>query len=180
MTRRTAGGLAGVLLALAAAGCGAEDSGEAENATAVVATGDSVAAATLEDTAAPVATQPAVLTVGTSSEHGTYIADAGARALYMLEEDPEGESRCYDECARMWPPLIDPVGTPRAGAEPVRPELIGTTRRRDGRIQVTYGGHPLYLYARDEVPGQTTGHGVHDEWGGWYLVAPSGEHIESH
>ena len=129
---------------------------------------------------APVATQPAVLTLGRTSEHGPFIADAGGRALYLLEADPQGASNCYDACAQAWPPYLSPAGTPRAGAEGVQPTLIGTIQRRDGSTQVTYGGHPLYYYAKDQGPGQATGQDVTDQWGEWYLVTPQGKALEEH
>lgn len=172
-----------VLLALALPGCPAGGAGEAETApgdtvpvaAAPVQTAPSPA---LEDTATPVATQPAVLTVNRTPEHGQFVADAGGRALYMFTADEGGTSRCYDQCARMWPPYVSPAGTPRAGTDEVQPGLIGTTERRDGSAQVTYGGHPLYYYHGDGGPGQVRGQDVHDSGGEWYLVTPQGSKLE--
>ena len=64
-------------------------------------------------------------------------------------------------------------GSLRAGAG-VRQALIGTTRRRNGRSQVTYNGWPLYYYINDRRPGQVTCQNV-DEFGGlWLVVRPDG------
>jgi predicted lipoprotein with Yx(FWY)xxD motif len=124
---------------------------------------------------------PSRLTAATSEEHGEHVADGGGRALYMFEADTRGEgesaaqSTCYDDCAEAWPPLVV-EDAPEAG-EDIQADLIGTVERNDGRLQVTYGGWPLYYYVRDEGPGQTTGHDVEEFGGEWYLVAPSGEEI---
>ena len=100
----------------------------------------------------------ATLTTQTSPEHGTYVADAEGRALYMFEADQQGQgeqqavSHCYDACAEAWPPLIS-QGAPPAG-EAIQQDLMATIERRDGSTQVTYGGWPLYYYVQDEGPGQ--------------------------
>ena len=57
----------------------------------------------------------------------------------------------------------------------VEQSLLGTTRRRDGRLQVTYNGWPLYYYVDDIRPGQVTCQNV-DEFGGlWLVVRPRGQ-----
>lgn len=173
-----------VLVIGALYGCGAEPADQAS-----VAPNDAVAVDTLPpaqtsppaaDTAAPVATQPAVLTVGRAGELGPYISDAGGRALYMFTADRAGQSNCYDACAGMWPPFVSPAGTPRPGAAEVEPALIGTVERRDKSLQVTYGGHPLYYYHKDQGPGQAKGQDVHDSGGEWYLLTSQGKKLEQH
>jgi hypothetical protein len=61
---------------------------------------------------------------------------------------------------------------PSAGAG-ARAALIGTTRRRDGSLQVTYRGRPLYYYVGDG-PGQILCQDVEEYGGHWYVVAPRG------
>jgi predicted lipoprotein with Yx(FWY)xxD motif len=56
--------------------------------------------------------------------------------------------------------------------------LLGTIQRRDGSTQVTYGGHPLYYYSKDQGRGDVTGQDVTDERGEWYLVSPAGQAVE--
>lgn len=104
-----------------------------------------------------------------------FLTDAKGRAVYLLESDPKSESTCYDECAEAWPPLIVAEGEAKAGSDELQTNLIGAIERTDGAKQVTYNGKPLYYFARDREPGQVTGHGVHDEWGGWYLMTPEGK-----
>jgi predicted lipoprotein with Yx(FWY)xxD motif len=56
----------------------------------------------------------------------------------------------------------------------VRASLLGTTRRRDGRLQVTYAGRPLYYYVRDIRPGQVTCQNVFGFGGLWLVMRPNG------
>lgn len=124
------------------------------------------------------------LTVANSPEHGDYVADAQGRALYMFETDQRGKgeekasSTCYDACAEAWPPLI--VERKPSGGMSLTPGLIDTFERKDGKMQVTYGGWPLYYYVKDEGAGKTTGHDVEGFGGEWYLVAPSGDVVGHH
>ena len=60
-----------------------------------------------------------------------------------------------------------------AGGDGVDASLLGTVERPEG-IQVTYNGWPLYFYAGDTVPGDTTGQ---DQGGVWFVVDPTGEPI---
>jgi predicted lipoprotein with Yx(FWY)xxD motif len=55
--------------------------------------------------------------------------------------------------------------------------LLGKVRRQDGRLQVTYAGHPLYYYVGDRRPGQVLCQAVLEFGGTWYVVAPSGHAI---
>lgn len=114
--------------------------------------------------------------VAMHSEHGRYLTDAQGRALYLLEQDPAMASICYDACAEAWPPYrSEGMPVAAAGADA---SLLDRIQRRDGTWQVTYGGNPLYYYARDAGPGSLEGYDVQDAWGEWYLVGPDGEAIE--
>lgn len=119
-----------------------------------------------------------VLTTAVENVLGPFVADADGRALYLRETHGDGPALCDDACARTWPPLLASGGAPTAGDPQVRAELIGTVRRPDGSLQVTYGGHPLHLYVLDRGDDRAMGQAVHDEWGGWYLVTPAGEKLE--
>ncbi len=98
----------------------------------------------------------AVVKLGRSSL-GPIIVDSHGRTLYLSTRDKRGKSSCYGKCARAWPPLIT-RGKPRAMSG-ARSALLGTTRRTDGRLQVTYHRHPLYYFAGDKRAGQTNGAG---------------------
>jgi predicted lipoprotein with Yx(FWY)xxD motif len=111
------------------------------------------------------------LTVRTT-RFGRVLFDGRGRVLYGFARDRRGgPSRCYGECAKAWP-VYFAKGTMRAGVG-VKKSLMGTTRRRDGRLQVTYNGWPLYYYAH-EGPGEVRCQNV-DQFGGlWLVVRPSG------
>src|SRR6266542_4039866 len=98
----------------------------------------------------------AVVKLGRSSL-GPIIVDSHGRTLYLSTRDKRGKSSCYGKCARAWPPLIT-RGKPRAMSG-ARSALLGTTRRTDGRLQVTYHRHPLDYFAGDKRAGQTNGSG---------------------
>jgi predicted lipoprotein with Yx(FWY)xxD motif len=105
------------------------------------------------------------------SSYGRVVADGKGEALYLFDQEGGPRARCYGACARAWPPVLT-KGRPRARGG-ARQALVGTTRRRNGKLQVTYAGHPLYYYVHD-APGTILCHDV-DEFGGtWLVVKPNG------
>jgi predicted lipoprotein with Yx(FWY)xxD motif len=108
---------------------------------------------------------------------GRFLVDSRGRALYLFEKDTSTTSTCYSACASLWPPLTA-SGTPKGSAGVVASKL-GTTKRTDGTTEVTYGGHPLYYYAGDAGPGQTTGQGLKQFGAAWYVLAASGAKIDN-
>ena len=112
-----------------------------------------------------------------SSSLGRILVDARGRTLYLFAKDRHGKSACYGLCAGYWPALTT-KGTPRA-ISGARKALLGTRRRKDGRMQVTYHGHPLYRFSGDTGSGQTSGEGLTDFGGGWWAVSPAGTKIVS-
>ena len=107
---------------------------------------------------------------------GTILVNAQGKTLYMFLKDRRNKSACSGQCTTFWPPLIT-TAKPRAGAG-TRASLLGTTRRSDGRLQVTYNGHPLYRFSLDLKAGQTKGQGI-DEFGAeWYVVSPGGAKVD--
>ena len=105
------------------------------------------------------------------SEFGRIVWGPKRQAVYVFQRDGRNRSNCYGECARLWPPVYT-KGKPQAGAG-IRKELLGTTRRRNGRLQVTYRGRPLYYYAH-EGPGEVECHNVDLNGGLWWVVGPNG------
>jgi predicted lipoprotein with Yx(FWY)xxD motif len=108
---------------------------------------------------------------------GRFIVDGKGLTLYLFEKDKGGKSACSASCAKVWAPLIT-SGKPTAGAGVVASK-IGTTKRKDGTLQATYGGHPLYQYDDDHKPGQTKGQASTAFGAGWYVVAPNGKKIDT-
>jgi predicted lipoprotein with Yx(FWY)xxD motif len=108
---------------------------------------------------------------------GRILVDSHGRTLYLFARDKKGKSACSGACAAYWPPLIA-SGKPHA-ANGAKASLLGTTRRADGRLQVTYRHHPLYKYAGDAGRGQTNGQGLDDFGGKWWVLSPTGNKIAS-
>jgi predicted lipoprotein with Yx(FWY)xxD motif len=52
---------------------------------------------------------------------------------------------------------------------------LGTTKRKDGTLQVTYDGHPLYTFVEDKKPGEANGNDTSAFGAQWYALFPSGE-----
>jgi predicted lipoprotein with Yx(FWY)xxD motif len=115
-------------------------------------------------------------TVGVAATRlGKTLVDAEGRTLYLFKKDPSTTSTCAGACASDWPPLRT-NGKPTAGSG-LNPALVATTKRSDGAPQVTYNGHPLYLYEGDENPGDTDGQGVTAFGAPWYALAPAGSQV---
>ena len=101
---------------------------------------------------------------------GTVLTNAAGFTLYTFQADKGSTSNCYGACAQFWPPVI---GTAQMSAGQKISGQFGTTTRKDGKIQVTYNGHPLYTYAGDTQPGQTSGNGINQSGGIWNVVTTS-------
>jgi predicted lipoprotein with Yx(FWY)xxD motif len=106
---------------------------------------------------------------------GRILVDSRGRTLYLFGKDRAGKSACAGMCATFWPPLIA-AGKPRVAAG-ARAPLVGTTRRADGRLQVTYDHHPLYTFVKDVKNGQTNGEGVNAFGAVWNAVSPAGAKV---
>jgi predicted lipoprotein with Yx(FWY)xxD motif len=111
------------------------------------------------------------------SQLGRILVDGRGHTLYLFEKDMRRRSSCYGACAAAWPPLIT-SGKPRAMSG-VRASLLGRTKRKDGRWQVTYNRHPLYMFVQDTNRGQAKGQGVDAFGAEWYVVSPAGSKLES-
>jgi predicted lipoprotein with Yx(FWY)xxD motif len=105
---------------------------------------------------------------------GKALVAANGRTLYLFTADKGRKSSCYGKCAAVWPPLTAAYPTVGRG---LRASLLGTTKRKNGKLQVTYGGHPLYFFAKDTKRGDVRGEGVVHFGGSWWLVSPAGTEI---
>jgi predicted lipoprotein with Yx(FWY)xxD motif len=118
---------------------------------------------------------------GTVSGLGTVLVNGQGLTLYMFVPDHQrGRSTCYNACASSWPPLRLPTGvTIPVAAGKAEVSLLGTTTRKDGGLEVTYNGWPLYLWVGDGSPGQATGQGINGSGGYWYVLSPKGGVIKA-
>ena len=105
---------------------------------------------------------PSLVNVTQTSSLGPILVDGAGLTLYLFTMDTANTSTCYGSCAAIWLPYLTD-GTPTAGSG-VNAALLSSTTRTDGSSQVTYNGHPLYYFAKDKAPGETTGEGVQNVW----------------
>lgn len=103
---------------------------------------------------------------------GQILVSSKGHTLYMFAKDKNGKSSCSGSCAKFWPPYLQ-HGKATAGSG-VKASLLGTTRRSNGSLQVTYNKHPLYTFSLDKKAGQTNGEGNVAFGGKWYAVSAKG------
>lgn len=110
----------------------------------------------------------------TRTSLGQTLVDANGRTLYLFEGDRSGVSTLSAAGRAIWPPFTAPA-TPRA----LNGASAGAIATIPGSGQVTYNGHPLYYYAGDQKPGQTTGQGLNQFGALWYVLSARGNAILS-
>jgi predicted lipoprotein with Yx(FWY)xxD motif len=118
--------------------------------------------------------KPATLGVS-STGLGKILVNSKGLTLYLFRQDKGTTSACTAACAVNWPPLRT-QGKPTAGSG-ANASLLGTSMRSDGKLQVTYHGHPVYLFTGDTKAGNTNGQGVNAFGGRWYVISPTGNEI---
>jgi len=101
------------------------------------------------------------------TDAGSVLTNAAGFTLYTFQADKGTTSTCYGSCAQFWPPVL---GTAHLAAGQKINGHFGTTTRKDGKVQVTYDGHPLYTYAGDTQPGQSAGNGINQDGGIWNVI----------
>jgi predicted lipoprotein with Yx(FWY)xxD motif len=106
---------------------------------------------------------------------GHVLTDAHGRTLYLFGADRAAKSTCYAQCAAAWPPYLT-TGRPLAHAG-VKQSLLTTAKRKDGRLQVVYKGHPLYFFGGDQARGATNGQNVSAFGAKWAAVTAAGKAV---
>jgi predicted lipoprotein with Yx(FWY)xxD motif len=129
-----------------------------------------------DSNATPTTADGSPATIGVADgDLGKILVDSRGRTLYLFGKDSGTRSACFGKCAANWPPLrVSGRPTEGSGANPA---LVATTARPDGNPQVTYNGHPLYLFDGDTSAGDTNGEGVNAFGGGWYALSPAGGEV---
>jgi predicted lipoprotein with Yx(FWY)xxD motif len=143
--------------ALLIAGCGGGSSNSSPNTT----------------TKSPSGT--ALVNSANTASLGDIVVGPNGRTLYLFRKDTGPNSTCSGACAAQWPPLTTSGSVTSSGN--VSMTALKTTRRSDGKMQVTFHGHPLYYYAGDTAPGMSNGQGLNTYGGLWYALSPSGQEV---
>ena len=166
------GGLAAI--ALAVAGCGGSSGAQGGSAYGG-GTSQSTAAASAPAAPASNGSGAASITLA-NSDLGKILVNSKGQTLYLFQADKGSVSTCSGACASAWPPVTT-KGAPIASAG-LSSAKLGTTRRSDGTTEVVCNGHPLYTFAGDSSPGETTGEGNEGFGAEWDVVSASGNKIE--
>ena len=106
-----------------------------------------------------------------NAAYGSLLVTPGGMTLYHLTSEKPGSIGCTGQCATAWPPLLLSGNAKVKAGSGVAATGLGTIRRPDGRLQVTYDGIALYRYAADRKAGDVKGQGVE---GVWFAVTPAG------
>ena len=111
---------------------------------------------------------PVVRTAKSSALGKTILVTSKGLSLYALSVERKGRFICTDkQCLSFWKPLLAPMGE-----KPTGTAGLGTIRRPDHRVQVTYKGAPLYTFYLDHKRGQIGGNGFKDV-GVWHPASPT-------
>jgi predicted lipoprotein with Yx(FWY)xxD motif len=161
----------GVLFAIAGCGGGSDSSSSSGEGGAYGSGGETTAAK--NQNASSESAGDGTVTVATSADLGPILVDSKGFTLYDFHKDKGTEPACYGACAGTWPPLTA-KGSPHAKGAADASQL-GTTKRSDGTVQVTYAGHPLYTYVADTKPGDAKGNDFSSFGGEWYALKANGE-----
>jgi predicted lipoprotein with Yx(FWY)xxD motif len=152
-----------VFIAVITAGCGS---------TTPTATASSPSPAASPSPAPSPAAAVATIKVAADAKLGQILVNGSGMTVYLFVADKGTASTCYTSCATLWPPVLT-TGAPIAGTGATA-SLLGTTTRTDGKVEVTYAGHPLYYFIQDKKAGDTTGQGINGFGGLWWVLSASG------
>jgi predicted lipoprotein with Yx(FWY)xxD motif len=145
---------------------------------AAVAAGCGGGGATAASSAPPKTASGQTATVGiANSGIGQVLVNSEGHTLYLFKADQGTKSACSGACAGAWPPLVV-TGKPTVGSG-VNAALLGATTRPEGTTQLTYSGHPLYLFVQDHKAGETNGQGVSAFGGAWFALNSAGDQVSA-
>ncbi|NDP43137.1 MAG: hypothetical protein GZ089_10560 [Aromatoleum sp.] len=87
------------------------------------------------------------------------LTNSAGMTLYTFDRDAagSGKSVCNGPCAALWPPLMV-AGDAKASGD------WSLVTRDDGGRQWAYKGKALYVWSKDQKPGDKTGDGFNNVW----------------
>jgi predicted lipoprotein with Yx(FWY)xxD motif len=160
---------------LAVAGCGSSSS--TTSGTTSAESGGGAYGSGGSTTSEPASSAPkvgaAMVSVTSVPKTGQVIVDNKGFTLYDFHKDKGDNSSCYGGCEKAWPPALT-EGEPQVGGGAMSSK-IGMTERKDGTLQVTYAGHPMYTFSEDKKPGEANGNDTSAFGAQWYALHPNGE-----
>lgn len=178
MNRRTYAFALLALLAVVIAGCGGGSStstSETESESGAKESASSENKSASSESAGG-SGKAAVISLG-HTKVGMVLVDSNGMTLYDFHKDKGTTSSCYGPCEEGWPPVLT-EGKPTAG-NGASSSKLGTTERKDGTMQVTYDGHPLYTFVEDKKPGEANGNDSKAFGASWYALRGNGEEAGS-
>jgi len=109
---------------------------------------------------------------------GEILVNASGFTLFEFTKDHKNMDDCVNitGCTGVWPPL-EVTGTPTAGPGLIASKL-STITLPGGASQVTYAGHPLYMYSHDKGPGETSYVGASEFGGKWFALNAKGKKVK--
>lgn len=178
MNRRTYAFALLALLAVVIAGCGGGGSSStstSESESSAKESASSESSAGSENKSAGSESSggsAAVMSLGHTNV-GMVLVDSNGMTVYDFHKDKGTTSSCYGTCEQAWPPVLT-EGEPTVG-NGASASKLGTTKRKDGTMQVTYAGHPLYTFVEDKKPGEAHGNDTSAFGAQWYALKGNGE-----
>jgi predicted lipoprotein with Yx(FWY)xxD motif len=106
---------------------------------------------------------------------GSIVVNGKGLTLYHASKETSGKIVCTGDCAYFWFPVVVKPKQKIVLGKGIDRAKVGTIKRPNGSLQVTYGKLPLYRYYLDRKAGQAKGQGFKDSAGIWYVVSTSGK-----
>ncbi len=111
-----------------------------------------------------------------ATKYGTVLVSSTGRTLYHLTAEKRGKIVCTATCAKAWPPLTIKKGSKPSAGTGINQSKLGTIKRPDGTMQVTYNGFALYRYGDDTKKGDAEGQGEDHVW---FTISPAGSLVKT-
>jgi predicted lipoprotein with Yx(FWY)xxD motif len=111
------------------------------------------------------------------SQVGKILVNSKGFTIYVFTADTKNHDNCQSKphCTLSWAPVLT-KGRPVAGPG-VHQSLLGTTKLNNGKLQVTYHGHPLYTYIGDTEKHATTYVNYPQFGGKWRAINAAGKEV---
>jgi predicted lipoprotein with Yx(FWY)xxD motif len=165
-----AAAVAVAMVAVLVSACASQTGGGAAQAPSQASAASQAPAATAVASTSGAAGSAYTVEVAHDAKLGDHLTGKDGKSLYVLTKDTPGTSTCVDSCAATWPPFtLDSGETVVAGMDVTG--TLGTLKRADGSMQVTYDNLPVYYFSGDSAAGDAKGQGI---GGVWYVVTPAG------